>query len=242
MPGVRVEARGLSRRFADRVALDAIDLEIEAGEAFALLGANGAGKTTFIRLVTGFLMPSGGTLEVDGVSPARAPRRVQAQLGFVSEVSHLYPDLGVERFLRFAAGIRGLSGAGGSEAVERVIETFALSEVRGRRIGNLSKGFAQRVSLAQALLHDPGLVIADEPTSGLDPVQRGDVQRALAGQAGARTLLLCTHDLDEARRLTTRCAVLSGGRVVASGPTGEILPAGADLDLFRGREAQEASA
>ncbi|MDP6980524.1 MAG: ABC transporter ATP-binding protein [Myxococcota bacterium] len=234
MPGARVEARALSRRFAERTALGALDLTIEPGEAFGLLGANGAGKTTFIRLVTGFLAPSSGSLTVDGVSPADHPRDVQQRLGFVSEVSHLYPDLGVERYLRFAAGIRGLSGERQRQAVANAVETFHLETVRKRRIGNLSKGFAQRVSLAQALIHDPALVIADEPTSGLDPLQRRDVQTALAAEAGNRTLLLCTHDLDEARSLTTRCAVLSEGELVVSGPTEEVLAGETNLALFRG--------
>ncbi len=233
MAGVRVEALGLSRRFAERVALREIELAIEAGESFALLGANGAGKTTFIRIVTGFLTPSEGTLLVDGVSSERDPREVQQRLGFVSETSHLYPDLRVERFLKVVAGIRGLGGADARRAVAAAIETFDLEAVRKRRIGNLSKGFAQRVSLAQALLHDPSLVIADEPTTGLDPVQRSEVQAALARGAGDRTLILCTHDLDEARRLTKRCAVLTAGALVAAGPTDEILADDTGLALFR---------
>ncbi len=234
MPGARVEARALSRRFAERTALAGLDLTIEPGEAFGLLGANGAGKTTFIRLVTGFLAPSAGSLLVDGISPANRARDVQQRLGFVSEVSHLYPDLGVERFLRFAAGIRGLSGDARTRAVGDALETFDLATVRKRRVGNLSKGFAQRVSLAQALIHDPALVIADEPTSGLDPLQRRDVHSALASEAGNRTLLLCTHDLDEARKLTTRCAVLSEGELVVCGPTNEVLAGESNLALFRG--------
>ena len=237
-PGVRVEAVGLSRRFAERVALHEIDLSVEAGEAFALLGVNGAGKTTFIRILAGLLTPSRGDLRVDGLSSATHPREVQHRLGFVSEVSHLYPELGVERFLAIAAGLRGLAGKAARDAVEQALERFDLGEVRKRRIGNLSKGFAQRVSLAQALLHAPRLVVADEPTSGLDPSQRSEVQRALGRETGRRTLILCTHDLDEARRLTQRCAVLSRGCLVAAGPTDEILDADAERALFRGGPAQ----
>jgi len=231
--GARIEAHGLSRRFGDAHALTGIDLVVAAGEAFGLLGANGAGKTTFIRLVTGFLLPSGGEISVDGHSPARDPRSVQQRLGFVSEVSHLYPELAVASFLRFAGGIRGLRGPALADAVERALVTFDLAAVRRRRIGNLSKGFQQRVSLAQALIHDPALVIADEPTSGLDPLQRRDVQDSLTRLGADRTLLLCTHDLDEARRLTTRCAILYEGRLVAAGPTAEILDSDRALELFR---------
>lgn len=232
--GARITARGLSRQFGDHRALRELDLAIEGGEAFGLLGANGAGKTTFIRLVTGFLVPSAGEIEVDGLSPATDPRGVQQRLGFVSEVSRLYPELGVASFLRFAGGIRGLSGKPLTRAVEHTLERFDLRGVRRRRIGNLSKGFQQRVSLAQALVHDPVLVIADEPTSGLDPLQRRDVQQLLADLDGDHTLLLCTHDLEEARRLTTRCAILFEGRLVAEGPTGDVLATESHYELFRG--------
>ena len=124
--GARIEARGLSRSFGDHVALAGLDLEIEPGETFGLLGANGAGKTTFIRLVTGYLLPSEGSIEVDGVSPALAPRRVQQKLGFVAESSRLYPELKVEAFLRFAGGIRGMKGADLADAVDQTIDRFAL--------------------------------------------------------------------------------------------------------------------
>lgn len=233
-------ARGLARRFGDHHALANIDLEIEPGESFGLLGANGAGKTTFIRLVTGFLLPSAGKILVDGHSPTHEPRAVQERLGFVSETALLYPELKVVRFLRFAGGIRGLAGAQLARAVADALARFDLESVRNRRIGNLSKGFQQRVSLAQAFLHQPTLLIVDEPTSGLDPLQRKDVQDFLSELRGRRTLLLCTHDLDEARALTQRAAILFQGRLVALGPTREILAEGRNLDLFRGAAARDA--
>jgi ABC-2 type transport system ATP-binding protein len=232
---VAIEARGLGRRFGDHVALDGVDLDVAPGEAFGLLGANGAGKTTFIRLVTGFLLPSAGTLRVDGLSPVRDAAAIRARLGFVAETSRLYPDLRVRSFLRFAAGARGLAGAERQRAVEAAVERFQLGEVVRRPVGHLSKGYQQRVSLAQAFLTDPPLVIVDEPTSGLDPVQQEEVRGVLRGLRGRRTLLLCTHDLAEARALTDRVAVLHRGRLVAAGPTGEVLGRGDPLALFRGR-------
>ncbi len=238
--GARVVARGLERRFGDQVALADIQLEIEPGESFGLLGANGAGKTTFIRMVTGFLVPSAGEITVDGHSPVLEPRAVQERLGFVSEFSLLYPELSVTRFLRFAGGIRGLAGDALASAVSHVLERFDLTSVRDRRIGNLSKGFQQRVSLAQAFIHQPTLVIADEPTGGLDPLQRAYVHKSLADLRGHQTLLLCTHDLAEARALTQRVAILFEGRLVALGPTEEILGDGQNLDLFRGVFASKA--
>jgi ABC-2 type transport system ATP-binding protein len=232
-----IRARGLTRRFGPHTALDALDLDVPERESYGLLGANGAGKTTFIRLVTGFLLPSAGTVTVNGRSPAAEPSAVQAHLGFVMETSRLYPELRVRAFLRFCAGARNLAGGRLDAAVESALERFQLRPVEGRLIGNLSKGYQQRVSLAQAFLHDPPLVIVDEPTSGLDPVQRRDVQEVLRGLRGERTLLLCTHDLQEAETLTSRVAVLNAGRLVAEGPTPEVLGRADALRLFREGDA-----
>jgi ABC-2 type transport system ATP-binding protein len=234
--GATVVATALARRFGDRPALAGVDLRIEAGESFGLLGANGAGKTTFIRLLTGYLVASSGTVTVDGFSPIADARAVHERIGFVAETSRLYPELRVRGFLRFAGGVRGLSGAPLRDAVDRALARFALEDVALRPIGNLSKGYQQRVNLAQAFLHDPALLIADEPTAGLDPLQQAEVRRELREGEGTRTLLLCTHDLSEARELTTRVAVLSNGRLVACGPTAQVLGSGDPLALFRGPE------
>lgn len=231
--GVRVETRDLTRRFGPHIALDRVTLAIQPGESFGLLGANGAGKTTFIRLVGGLLLPSEGSVTVDGVSPTTLPAAVQARMGFVMETSRLYPELRVEGFLRFIGGARGLAGPALSEAIERVVERFRIESVVGRLVGNLSKGFQQRVSLAQAFLHEPPLVIVDEPTGGLDPVQKRDVREMLRGLRGERTVILCTHDLDEAKSLASRVAVLNEGRIVAVGPSDAVLGRADALELFR---------
>jgi ABC-2 type transport system ATP-binding protein len=228
-----IEARDLTRRFGPHVAVDRLTLRIPARTHFGLLGANGAGKTTFIRMVAGFLLPSEGAVEVGGRSPAREPSAVQKRIGFVMETSRLYPELGVVGFLRFMGGARGLRGLALRGAVDRALERFELGGVAARRIGNLSKGFQQRVSLAQAFLHDPPLVIVDEPTSGLDPQQREDVQSTLRELEGERTVLICTHDLYEARALTSQVAVLRAGRVVAEGATADVLDRQDALALFR---------
>ncbi|MEN8182774.1 MAG: ABC transporter ATP-binding protein [Myxococcota bacterium] len=231
--GVSIVTRDLTRRFGEQRAVDGLTLSIEPGEAFGLLGANGAGKTTFIRLVTGYLLPSAGSVRVDGLSPATHARAVHARIGFAAETSRLYPDLRVRGFLRFVGGARGLSGDTLAAAVERTLERFDLLAVAGRVVGNLSKGFQQRVSLAQAFLHDPPLVIVDEPTSGLDPLQQLEVRQLLAELAGRRTVLLCTHDLAEVRALADRVAVLSRGRLVALGTPETVLGTGEPLGLFR---------
>jgi len=237
--GVRIEAKGLSRRFGNHLALSGLDLEIEPGEAFGLLGANGAGKTTFIRLVTGFLLPSAGSLTVDGLSPAHDFKAVRRRLGFVAETSRLYPDLRVGFFLRFAGGTRHLAGEALRSAVDEALARFELVDVADRLIGHLSKGFQQRVSLAQAFLGDPPLVIVDEPTIGLDPVQQDEVRGVLRELRGQRTLILCTHDLGEARELTDRVAILHRGRLVAAGPTPDVLTNGDALPLFRGENGAQ---
>lgn len=228
-----IRARGLTRQFGRHLALDHLDLDVPEHTTYGLLGENGAGKTTFIRLLTGFLLPSAGDVEVFGVSPASHPAAVQRNIGFVMETSRLYPELRVQAFLRFCGGIRNLGGQALETAVESGIDRFQLGSVRNRLIGNLSKGYQQRVSLAQAFLHNPALVIVDEPTSGLDPVQQHDVRDVLASLRGECTVLLCTHDLHEAEALATRVAVLRSGRLIAEGPTTEVLGSGDALALFR---------
>jgi ABC-2 type transport system ATP-binding protein len=239
--GARVEARALSRRFGEHRALDGLTLTIEPGETFGLLGANGAGKTTFIRLVTGYLLPSAGEIRVDGFSPVERADEVHARLGFAAETSRLYPELRVRSFLRFAGEIRGLSGLALGAAIDRSLERFELAGVAHRLVGNLSKGYQQRVSLAQAFLHDPPLLIVDEPTGGLDPLHREAVHDVIREARGSRTVLLCTHDLDEARRLSDRVAVLHRGRLVVAGPTAEILD-GSDLGRLFDPAGQEGRA
>ncbi len=232
--GARVEALGLTRHFGPHRALDNLDLEIEPGETFGLLGANGAGKTTFIRLATGYILPSAGAVTIDGISPTHDPRAVQARLGYVPETPRLYPELRVEGFLRFVAGLRGITGARRKRVLETVLERFRLEDVARRLIGNLSKGYRQRVSLAQAFLHEPSLLIVDEPTSGLDPLQQAEVRDVIAGLRGRRTILLCTHDLDEVRSLASRVAILHQGVLVAQGLSRDLLHGDDPLRSFRG--------
>ena len=238
--GARIEVRELTRYFGNHRALHELTFDVERGETFGLLGANGAGKTTFLRLLTGYLVPSSGSIRVDGASPSFTPRRVQQRLGYVTETSHLYPELRVRGFLRFAAGARGLTGADRESAVNRVLSRFSLDDVSHRLVGNLSKGYQQRVSLAQAFLHEPPLLIVDEPTSGLDPLQQAEVQSVISDLQGRQTVILCTHDLAEARALTSRVAVLSEGRIMQVGPTDAVLGSHDSLDLFRGADAPSA--
>jgi ABC-2 type transport system ATP-binding protein len=239
MTDVPVRVAGLSKTYYDEGrgevrAVNGVDFTCDRGEIFGLLGANGAGKTTFLRLVTGYLLPTSGSVTVDGISPAHDAQAVARRLGFVAETTRLYPELRVRYFLGFVAGARGLAGALVDSRVAESLRRFDLEAVAHRPIGHLSKGFQQRVNLAQGFLHDPPLLLVDEPTGGLDPLQQAEVRGVLRALRGARTLLLCTHDLGEARELTERVAVLHRGRLVAMGPTAEVLGAGDPLALFRG--------
>ncbi len=235
--GAVVVANQLTRRFGEHLALDRIDLHIAPGETLGLLGANGAGKTTFIRLVTGYLLPTSGEVSVDGFSSVSRSREVHRRIGYATETSRIYPELPVQSFLRFMAGSRGMDSAATAQAIERVIARFELEEVVRRPMGHLSKGYQQRVSLAQAFLNDPTLLIVDEPTGGLDPYQQAEVREILRDAQRDRTILLCTHDLAEARALASRVAILRKGKLVALGATQEVLGDGDSLDLFHKPDA-----
>ena len=232
-----IEARDLTRRFGERRAIAGLDLRVPRNARFGLVGANGAGKTTLLRMVSGALLPSAGTLRVLGDSPVDAPEAVHRRLGFVTETPRLYPELRVAGFLRFVAGARGLQRAERERAVDRELTRFDLTAVAMRLIGRLSKGTLQRVSLAQAFLHDPELLVIDEPTGGLDPHQREEVRARLRDLGEERTLLLSTHDLDEARALTSEVAVLRAGRCIGQGPSERVLGAPDILDHFAPSDA-----
>ncbi len=231
----RIEAQHVSKRFGPVVALDDFSLEVAPGEIFGLIGPNGAGKTTFIRILTGFWLASEGDVRVDGVSVTRDRFRVQSRLGYACEQPKLYADHGVDAFLRFMGEVRGLTGARLREAVGLSVERMGLEAVRKRRIGVLSKGFRQRVALAQALLHDPPLLVVDEPTVGLDPAQQIELRNIIAGFRGTHTVILCTHQLHEAEAICDRVALLDRGRLAALATAEEIRAGGSLEALFLAR-------
>lgn len=233
--GCRVVAKNLTRHFGNNVALDALNLTIEPGQTLGLLGANGAGKTTFIRLVTGYLLPTDGEVRIDSYSPTTHAKEVHAKIGYAAETSQIYADLRVRSFLRFAGAIRGIARAKLEARIDEVLQQFQIEDVQQRLIGHLSKGYKQRVTLAQAFLHNPALLIVDEPTSGLDPVQQEEVCHLLLASKGERTVILCTHNLQEARMLADRIAVLHRGRLVAEGTPESVLQYETAAGLFRGQ-------
>ena len=195
-------------------AVDDVYFAIARGEVEELLGPNGSGKSTLMRCLIGFVSPTGGRVRVGGVDVAERPVAARREVGYLPEQVTLYPDLGVRRYLRFVAGMKGLDGRSARRAVETVIASCGLETVAERLTGKLSKGFRQRVGVAQALLGDPPVLVLDEPTVGLDPVQTVEMRDLLRGLAG-RTVLLSTHVLAEASALCTRIVIMSAGKLVA---------------------------
>jgi ABC-2 type transport system ATP-binding protein len=195
-------------------AVDDVSFAIARGEVAALLGPNGSGKSTLMRCLIGFFSPTGGRVRVGGVDVAERPVAARREVGYLPEQVTLYPDLAVRRYLRFVAGMKGLDGRSARRAVETVIASCGLETVAERLTGKLSKGFRQRVGVAQALLGDPPVLVLDEPTVGLDPVQTVEMRDLLRGLAG-RTVLLSTHVLAEASALCTRIVIMAAGKLVA---------------------------
>jgi ABC-2 type transport system ATP-binding protein len=223
-----LELAGVSRRHGTRIALEELDLRVERGEVLALLGVNGAGKSTALRLAAGVLRPDRGVVRVDGHDHAQAPHAARSRLGYLPERPPLYADMRVADFLAFCARLRGLADV--RAAVESALARCDLGEVRTRLVANLSKGFRQRVGLAQALIHDPPLLLLDEPAAGLDPVQTHRFHELILALAPERAIVLSTHQLDEARKLATRVAILHAGRLRESCAPEPATPGGETLE------------
>jgi gliding motility-associated transport system ATP-binding protein len=195
-------------------AVSDVSFSVPAGEVAALLGPNGSGKSTVMRAITGYFSPTAGRILVGGVDVSADPHAAKRQIGYLPEQVSLYPELTVRRFLSFVAEVRGLAGGPKRAAVGSVIDQCGLAEVADRLAGKLSKGYRQRVGLAQALVGDPKVLVLDEPTVGLDPVQTMEMRSLVRGLRG-RTVLLSTHILSEASALCSRIVILARGRVVA---------------------------
>jgi ABC-2 type transport system ATP-binding protein len=215
-PQVTVSAQGLSRRFGPRTAVHELDLEVRRGEIVGLLGPNGAGKTTTMQMLTGNLAPSTGRVEICGIDLLERPTAAKARLGYLPETPPLYRELTVDQFLRFAARVHGLDGSGLAGAVRETCRRCGLSQVQGRLIGSLSRGYQQRVGIAQAIVHQPDVVILDEPTVGLDPNQIREIRALIRELRGAQSVVLSTHILPEVEALCDRVEIMHEGRLVYS--------------------------
>ena len=225
-----IVANGLTKYYGQFTAIEDLSFEIPKGQIVAFLGPNGAGKTTAMRILTGFLAPSRGSATVAGYSVLEDRLNVAAKTGYLPEDGPLYPEMTPESFLQFMGEARGLRGAKLKERIEAVVHQCALESVWGKSIGKLSKGFRQRVGVAQALLHDPDVLILDEPTGGLDPNQIRDVRQTILGLGTKKTILLSTHILQEVTAMADRVILINEGRIAFDGPRKELESKGASLE------------
>jgi ABC-2 type transport system ATP-binding protein len=221
MPFLSVEA--VSKRFAGVTAVDQVSFAVDRGQVVGFLGPNGAGKSTTMRMITQYYEPDAGDIKLDGVSLADAAREAKRRIGYLPENNPLYGDMLVSDYLAFIADLRDLSAGGRRGALDEAVSATGIETVYYRPIGELSKGFRQRVGLAQAILHRPDLLILDEPTEGLDPNQRVEIRRMIGALGKDRTVILSTHVLPEVQHTCSRLLIISRGKIVADGPVERLI-------------------
>ncbi|MDA8018383.1 MAG: ABC transporter ATP-binding protein [Thermoanaerobaculia bacterium] len=245
-PDVLVEVDGIVKHYGPIKAVDGLSFEVRRGEVLGFLGPNGAGKTTAMRIVTGFLKPDAGRVRLAGHDLDRESLEARHKLGYLPENAPAYGEMTVRGFLTFVAEARGIDDPG--PAVDRVIRTAALERVEHQSVETLSKGYKRRVGLAQALIHDPEILILDEPTDGLDPNQKAMVQELISNLSEDKCIILSTHILDEVEKTCSRVMIIAQGQVLVDGTPEELLQRAADDgvpgegrldDLFRHLTAGE---
>lgn len=218
-----IEIDHLVKRFGPITAVDDISFQVAKGEVLGFLGPNGAGKSTTMKMITGFLAPTSGRVLVCGHDVATESIAAREAIGYLPEGAPAYPDMTPEGFLRFIASVRGLTGARATAAIASAIARTDIAGVIDQPIDTLSKGFKRRVGLAQAILHDPPVLIMDEPTDGLDPNQKHEVRRLIQGMARDKAIIISTHILEEVGAICTRALIIDRGRVVADGTPDALL-------------------
>lgn len=226
-----IEAQGLSKFYGPFAAIQDVTFQVREGEVVAFLGPNGAGKSTTMKLLTGYLAPSSGVAKIAGHDMSTDRLAGSARLGYLPENGPLYLDMTPRGLLRFFADARGLTGARKSERIDKVVELCALGSVIGKPIGKLSRGYRQRVGMAQVLLHEPDVLILDEPTAGLDPNQIHEVRETIRKLGKSKTILLSTHILQEVEAMASRVLFIDEGRLVFNGPVSELTKDGKPLDV-----------
>jgi ABC-2 type transport system ATP-binding protein len=213
----KVEIKNLSKHFGPLTAVDDISFQVRKGEVLGFLGPNGAGKSTTMKMVTGFLTPSEGTVIVDGHDIVQHPIKVKERIGYLPEGAPAYPDMTPASFLEFVAQVRGLRGLEKRRKIADTIKRVNLESVLHQSIDTLSKGFKRRVGLAQAILHDPEVLILDEPTDGLDPNQKFEVRTLIKNMAKEKVIILSTHILEEVHAVCSRAIIIAAGKILADG-------------------------
>ena len=217
-----IEINHLSKHFGPKVAVDNLSLTVQKGQVLGFLGPNGAGKSTTMRMITGYLPPTAGSITIGGADMLDDPNTAKAKIGYLPESAPLYADMTVESFLAFAAALRGLNGAAKKAAIDKAITTCFLEKVRFQSIDTLSKGYRHRTCLAQAIIHDPEVLILDEPTDGLDPNQKDVVRNLIKEMGKTKAIIFSTHILEEVEACCTRAVIIDQGKVVADGTPDEL--------------------
>src|SRR5947208_4181493 len=210
-----IKVEGLTKRYARTVAVDNISFEVEKGQIVGFLGPNGAGKTTTMRVLTCFLPPTAGSANVAGYDVVEHPMEVKRRIGYLPETPPVYPEMEVTEYLDFVGQLKGISKGDIKARVDDVLGRCAIGDVRSKLIGKLSKGYRQRVGIAQAIIHNPDVLILDEPTSGLDPKQIIEIRELLRQLAGEHTIILSTHILSEVEHSCERVIIIAQGKLVA---------------------------
>jgi ABC-2 type transport system ATP-binding protein len=217
-----IDICSLTKQFGPLTAVDNVSFSVQRGEVLGFLGPNGAGKSTTMKMVTGFLRPTGGTAVVCGHDVVEDPLAVKEKIGYLPEGAPAYPDMTPESFLKFVSEIRGIKGADRRRRIDEVVQLVHLEGVMRQTIETLSKGFKRRVGLAQAILHDPDVLIMDEPTDGLDPNQKHEVRTLISQMAPRKAIVLSTHILEEVEAVCTRAVIINRGVIVADGTPAQL--------------------
>lgn len=214
-----IAVKNLTKRYGDNIVLDNLNFEIGKGEVLGFLGPNGAGKTTTMRIITGFISPSGGTIKIGDLDTQEDSLEIRKKIGYLPENNPLYYDMKVAEYIGFIAKVRRQN----KERIKKIINICGLEKVANRLIGELSKGYKQRVGLAQAMIHNPDILILDEPTSGLDPNQIIEIRKLIKEIGKEKTVILSTHILSEVTATCDRAIIINEGKIVAQGTTDELL-------------------
>lgn len=228
-----IDIQNLSKNFGSLRAVDDISFRVGRGEVLGFLGPNGAGKSTTMKMVTGYLTPSSGTVRVCGHDIGSDPIAAKRSLGYLPEGAPAYPDMTPSGFLEFIAAIRGLAGSAKTERIAEVVRLVHLEGVLHQRIETLSKGFKRRVGIAQAILHDPEVLVLDEPTDGLDPNQKHEMRSLIRQMAKNKAIVLSTHVLEEVEAVCTRAIIIARGRILFDGTPADLAREGPLDEVFR---------